>query len=63
MQLDAALYIGAEVTIHTADRGDVAETVMLPHFKVPGFAVEYSLPQDIAELLCLDKLRRRRRVG
>ena len=31
---------------------------MLPLVKPPGFEVDYSLSQDIAELLCLDSLRR-----
>ncbi len=59
-QIEAALYIGRKVTVRTRDGSQVTRTVMLPHFKVPGFSVEYGLAEDIAELLCLDALRKDR---
>lgn len=55
-QIEAALYVGRKVTVRTSDGTQVTRTVMLPHFKVPGFSFEYGLAEDIAEVLCLDAL-------
>ena len=59
-QIEAALYVGRKVTVRASDDREVSRTVMLPHFKVPGFHIENGLAGDIAELLCLDTLRRPR---
>ena len=59
-QIDAALYVGRKMTVRSSDGRKVTRIVILPHFKVPGFSIEYGLAGDIAELLCLEALLRAR---
>lgn len=51
--------IGAEHTIRTDDVGTVTRTAWLPNFHAPGFT-GYGLVEEIAHLMVLDEVRRRR---
>jgi hypothetical protein len=56
--LKAVLYHGATVALHTHEYGDVQATVMLPNFRVPGFGSSLGLAEEIAKIMCLDRLGR-----
>jgi hypothetical protein len=56
----AVLYHGATVALHTQKYGDVQATVMLPNFQVPGFGSGLGLAEEIAKIMCLDRLGRLR---
>jgi hypothetical protein len=57
--IDNATMIGANVTLHTDDFGDVTGEVWLPRFRVP-FYSDFGLSQDIAAIFALSKLMKLR---
>jgi hypothetical protein len=59
-EMNAALYIGASVTLHTEDCGDVTETAMLPNFQSSGYGCGAGLAETIAELVCLSRVAKMR---
>lgn len=57
---DATL-VGSEAVVHTEDLGDVARTVFMPNFQMPGFMfTEVGLLNDMASLVALDAVRQQR---
>jgi hypothetical protein len=62
-EMEAALYVGAFVSTHTTDFGELSETVMLPNFKSCGFGFGFGLASTIAELVCLSRLAKMRGVA
>jgi hypothetical protein len=61
--MEAALWVGSEITLHTDDFGAVRSTVMLPNFQTLGFSGGLHLSEEIAQLICLSRLRRMRGIG
>jgi hypothetical protein len=55
-EMEAALWVGCEVTLHTEDFGALSETIMLPNFQTLGFGGGIHLSEAIAELVCLVRL-------
>lgn len=51
---------GAQCVVRTEDVGTVTRTVWLPNFQAPGF-IGLGLAEEMAHLIALDEVRRRRR--
>jgi hypothetical protein len=59
-EMNAALWVGCEVTLFTEDFGELNETIMLPNFQTLGFGGGLHLSEALAELVCLVRLARLR---
>lgn len=59
-EMNAALWVGCEVTLHTEDFGALSETIMLPNFQTLGFGGGLHLSEATAQLICLVRLARLR---